>query len=202
MTTLAPRLSAHLGRGLRPALRVVWLITSLAALALLRAVANSPGAASAFAAGSAFGAATLGLAVLDGWRPSPPSPRGLAIGAVGGLLLIGLPALLGPGAGHGLGMRPQPFAGWVLVTVLVATGEEVLIRGALLDAVEAGFGLPVAIGMSSLAFALIHVPLYGWGVVPLDLAAGVWLAGLRLTSGTLAAPIAAHALADLASWWL
>lgn len=201
MTALVPT-TARADRRPQAVLRVAWLLASLAAIALLRAAANGPGAASAFAAGSAFGGATLGLAWLDGWRPRPPSARGLVIGAAGGLLLIGLPALLGPGAGHGLGMRPQPFVAWVLVTIVVAMGEEILIRGALLDAVEASVGLPIAIGLSSLAFALIHVPLYGWGVLPLDLAAGVWLAGLRLTSGGLAAPIVAHALADLASWWL
>lgn len=200
--TADPVSATRLGGRARHVLRPAWLLSSLAALAVIRAAANGPGAASAFAAGSAFGAATLGLAWLDGWRPSRPSARGLAIGAVGGLMLIGLPQLLGPGVGPGLGMRPQPFAAWALITLLVVAGEEVLIRGVLLDAIEASFGVPPAIGLSSLAFALVHVPLYGWGVVPLDLAAGVWLAGLRLTSGGLAAPIAAHAVADLATWWL
>ena len=202
MTALARDRATRLGGRARPVLRGAWLLTTVAALALLRAAANGPGSASAFAAGSAFGAATLGLAWLDEWRPSRPSAGGLAIGAAGGLVLIGLPELLGPSAAHALGMRPQPFAAWALITLLVAAGEEVLLRGAALDAIESAFGLPAAIGLSSLAFALIHVPLYGWGVVPLDLAAGVWLAGLRLTSGGLTAPIAAHALADLASWWL
>jgi membrane protease YdiL (CAAX protease family) len=56
--------------------------------------------------------------------------------------------------------------------------------------------------MTSLAFALMHVPIYGWGVVPLDLAVGLALGGLRLATGTVLAPIAAHAVADLATWWL
>lgn len=60
----------------------------------------------------------------------------------------------------------------------------------------------MAIAVTSLAFALIHVPLYGWHVVPLDLGVGVWLAGLRLASGSVAAPAIAHALADLATWWM
>jgi hypothetical protein len=30
----------------------------------------------------------------------------------------------------------------------------------------------------------------------------VWLCGLRLASGGVAAPAVAHALADLATWWL
>ena len=62
--------------------------------------------------------------------------------------------------------------------------------------------MPLAVAVTSLAFALIHVPLYGWHVVPLDFAVGVWLAGLRLASGGVAAPAIAHSLADLATWWM
>jgi hypothetical protein len=46
------------------------------------------------------------------------------------------------------------------------------------------------------------VPLYGWGAVPLDLAVGVWLGGLRLVTGGWAAPAVAHTFADLAAGWL
>jgi hypothetical protein len=48
----------------------------------------------------------------------------------------------------------------------------------------------------------MHVPLYGWHVVPLDLGVGLWLAGLRLATGGIAAPAIAHTIADLATWWL
>jgi hypothetical protein len=48
----------------------------------------------------------------------------------------------------------------------------------------------------------MHVPLYGWHVVPLDLGVGLWLAGLRLATGGIAAPAIAHAVADLATWWV
>jgi membrane protease YdiL (CAAX protease family) len=56
--------------------------------------------------------------------------------------------------------------------------------------------------LTSAVFALMHVPLYGWHVVPLDFAVGLGLAGLRLTTRSLVAPAAAHAVADLATWWL
>ncbi len=51
-------------------------------------------------------------------------------------------------------------------------------------------------------FVLMHVPLYGWHVVPLDLGVGIWFAGLRLWSGGIVAPSISHALADLVTWWL
>ena len=61
---------------------------------------------------------------------------------------------------------------------------------------------PASLLSSYLAFALLHVPLYGWHVVPLDLGVGLAFAGLRLTTRGIAAPAAAHAIADLATWWL
>ncbi len=84
----------------------------------------------------------------------------------------------------------------------MAIGEEAILRGALFDAIDEAGGLLAAVVLTSVAFALIHVPLYGWHVVPLDLGVGVWFAGLRLVSGRVAAPAIAHALADLATWWL
>jgi len=56
--------------------------------------------------------------------------------------------------------------------------------------------------VTSVAFALMHVPLYGWHVVPLDLGVGIWLGGLRLLGRGVAAPALAHVLADLVTWWL
>jgi len=46
------------------------------------------------------------------------------------------------------------------------------------------------------------VPLYGWHVLPLDLAVGVVLGGLRQATGTAAAPAITHVLADVAGWFL
>ena len=183
--------------------RAAWLLGGLAAATLLRGAANGASSANqALLAGTGFGIALLGIAVIAGWRPSRPSPRGLAIGMFGGAILVLLPLLLHPVALNAPGMRPAPFPEWATITLLVASAEEVLLRGALISAVGRSYGLPAAVVMSSIAFALMHVPLYGWAVVPLDLAAGVWLAGLRLASGGVAAPAVAHALADLATWWI
>jgi membrane protease YdiL (CAAX protease family) len=182
--------------------RAAWLLAGLAAATLARAAANGQSTTTALAAGSGFGIALLVAAILAGWRPSWPRWRSLVIGAVGGVVLLALPLLLHPAAASAIGMRPGPLAAWAVVTNLVATAEEVLLRGALFDAIGQRYGLSGAVVVSSLAFALMHVPLYGWTVVPLDIAAGMWLCGLRLASGGIAAPAVAHALADLATWWL
>jgi membrane protease YdiL (CAAX protease family) len=102
----------------------------------------------------------------------------------------------------GLGRPAAPFLSWAAVTVLVAAAEEALLRGVLFDGLERRGGLALAVVVTTAVFAVMHVPLYGWHVVPLDLAVGLVLAGLRLSTRTIVAPAAAHAVADLATWWI
>ena len=182
--------------------RAILLGVGLGAAALARAALNGTGATSAYLAGTGFGAALLCLAFAAGWRPARPRLASVGLGVLGALILVGLPLLASPSTRAVTGMRPEPFVAWLVVTALVVTAEEVLLRGALLPALDEAAGPIVAVVASSAAFALMHVPLYGWGVVPIDLAAGVWLAGLRYLSGGVAAPTLAHLLADLATWWL
>jgi len=49
---------------------------------------------------------------------------------------------------------------------------------------------------------LLHVPLYGWHMVPLDLTVGVVLGLLRSWSGTAAALALAQEVADLVGWFV
>ncbi len=172
--------------------------------------------ADALLVGTTFG---VGLVILAAaaWRQRAvraPSDRrrgvgvaiAVGIGAVFGLVLVGVsvlgPALAGTMAVPGLGRPAAPFASWAAVTIHVATAEELLLRGVLFDRLERAGGLGVAAIVTTAVFALMHVPLYGWHVVPLDVAVGVGLAGLRVATGSIAAPVAAHAVADLATWWL
>ena len=132
--------------------------------------------------------------------------RPLAVGAVVGLVLAGLAVVGAFGGGAtlftGFGRPGAPYAPWAIVTILVATAEEAILRGVLFAALTRAGGVVVAVGLTTIAFALMHVPLYGWHVVPLDLAVGLVLGGLRVATGGFAAPAAAHAVADLATWWL
>ena len=166
------------------------------------------------AVGAAFGLALACLAVA-GHRRLAAQPLqmlarrtwiGLAIGAGAGLALVGVmlagATIAGATLVPGLGRPAAPFVPWVLITIIVAAGEEALLRGRLFDAIRRAGGLPAAVLLTTLAFAPMHVPLYGWHVVPLDFAVGLGFAGLRLATRGLAAPAAAHAVADLATWWL
>jgi len=200
MTAAAARPGAdrHLAAVGGPALV---LLLALAARLALEAWRPSAG----FAAGTVFGVLLLAGSRALGWRAGRPSARHMAtsliLGAATAAVLVALPAWLHPATAGIVGIRPQPWAVWAGVTVLVALAEEVLLRGVLFDRALGAAGPIAAVALTSVAFALLHVPLYGVGVVPLDLAVGVALGGLRLVSGGVTAPATAHVLADLATWW-
>ncbi len=174
-----------------------------AAIALRAAMAGTTGARSA-PAGAVFGIALLGLALAAGWRPGRVALRPALAGAAGAAVLLAVPLVL-----H---LRALPLMGgspaadlplWAAVVTLVAVAEEALLRGALIgELLRRGARPELTLAVAALAFAALHVPLYGWVAIPLDVAVGVWLGGLRLQSGGCGSPAVAHTLADLASWWL
>jgi membrane protease YdiL (CAAX protease family) len=173
-----------------------------AALALRIQLSGSDGAQSQLAA--IWFAATLGFVALVTQQADVRSARilrGLAIGLVGAAVLC-VPAAIRHVALGGIVAPADGYARWALFVVVVAVAEEALLRGSLFRAIEQRGGAALAIAVTSVAFGLLHAPVYGWGVVPLDIAVGVWLGTLRAVSGTVAAPAVAHAVADLAGWWL
>jgi membrane protease YdiL (CAAX protease family) len=178
------------------------LLVGLAVVVSARWAATIAGTGDAMAIGLAF---SLALLVVGGFASRPltrPSLVTIPIGLAGGAVLVGL-ALVARAGGPGPSLTPAvAFAPWAAVTISIATGEELILRGALFTALERAGGLVVAVALTSVAFALMHVPLYGWHVVPLDLGVGIFLGGLRLAGGGWIGPAIAHAVADLATWWL
>ena len=84
----------------------------------------------------------------------------------------------------------------VPLITLAAVSEEALFRRFLYGRLER-LGVPLAIVVTALTFALIHVPLYGPAALPIDLAAGLLLGWQRWASGTWAVPAATHVVANL-----
>lgn len=185
-----------------PPLRAVALLGSLTVAVAARAAAPTGSPSEALLVGTSFGLALLGLAIAGGWRAGPVRRQAVAAGLAGGAVLVAMAGLLAPPVGLPLLRSAAPFLPWVAVTALVVMAEEAVFRGALFDALERSGGAVMAVAVTSLAFALMHVPLYGWQVLPLDLGVGLWFAGLRLAGGGVAAPAIAHLLADVATWWL
>ena len=173
-----------------------------AALVLRLAVAGGAGVYSV-PAGIIFAAVLLAVAGAAGWRPGRPRLTGFLICLAGAGVLVAVPLWLRlSGAVEPLSFPLAGFLPWALVVSAVAVGEELLLRGILFTLVQRVAGPITATGITAIAFGLLHVPLYGWHVLPLDLAVGVWLGGLRVVSGGVTAPAVAHTLADLAAWWL
>ena len=149
----------------------------------------------------------------------PPSGRALALGAIAGSILLAsllvpvphdrvtphLPPWLGLAIGLvavGLAIVvsgspvPVPFVAWAVpLSILAAIAEEALFRRVAYGWLET-CGIPVAVIGSALLFALIHIPLYGVVVFPVDLGAGLLLSWQRWATGTWTAPAATHAAAN------
>ena len=184
----------------RPAL----LVAGFAAACAVRVTVGGVMPAASYPAAIVFAVALVALSLGAGWRFTVDHrwPRAVVAGIAGAALLVAAWATAAPhvpvAAGHHIG----PLLVWTPLVALVAVAEEIALRGALFSALLEGGGAPLAIAVTSIVFALTHVPLYGWGALPLDLAAGLLFGGLRLVSGGVTAPASAHVLADLAGGWL
>lgn len=107
--------------------------------------------------------------------------------------------LAGVGAAALAAGRPVAFpsTAWAIpLALLAAVAEEALLRRVLYARLEPA-GIAVAIGVTAVLFALLHVPLYGWAAFPVDLGAGLLLSWQRWASGTWTVPAATHAAANL-----
>jgi membrane protease YdiL (CAAX protease family) len=177
--------------------RVALLLLGFLAAVLLRVVVGGDDVARSEPAGLVFaGLLVVGALVC---RTRLPLTRRAVLLGLAGVVVLCVPVLLSwtprPPTVHG-------FARWAAVVTVVAVAEEWFLRGALYDAVREVAGDNLAIAVGALAFGLLHLPLYGWGAVPLDVAVGVLLGELRRVSGTPAAPAVTHVGADLAAWFL
>jgi membrane protease YdiL (CAAX protease family) len=192
-------------RSVPPDLRIAIALTGLVAALVARVAVAGRAGAQSLPAGLIF-AGLLGLVAVAGAAPLA-RPGRARFARHAGVGLLGAAVLCIPAAvRHADGaLGPLPLHGylpWAFGVTLVAIAEEALLRGTLYTALEQRFGTPPALALTTVAFALLHVPLYGWTVFVLDLAVGFWLGALRAITGTVAAPAIAHTVADLAGWWL
>lgn len=197
MALLKTKISSKLHS--KPSLFVLLLLLGFGASIELRVGIGGSDILTSTIAGLAFAGCLASLAILSGTR-FDISSRAIIIGLLGGAFLC-LPSIIA----HFGTPEARPagsYVLWATVVSIVAISEEAFLRGALFDAVHKWQNTAAALVLTSVAFTLLHVPMYGWHVVPLDLAAGVWLGVLRITSGSFTASAIAHVMADLAGWWL
>ena len=93
-------------------------------------------------------------------------------------------------------LPPRTTAVGVFGLVLAGVAEELFFRRFVYGAVER-HGPVVAISVSAALFAIIHVPQYGSGVLPIDFAAGCLLGWQRYATGGWTAPGVTHVVANL-----
>jgi membrane protease YdiL (CAAX protease family) len=120
----------------------------------------------------------------------------VVVGVLVGAVLVA-PLMAGPFTARGL----NGFWTWAALAALIATLEEIAIRGALFKAWSDEAGPVAAIAAGAVVFALIHLPRYGWGAMPLDAAVGLALGGLRALTGRVLPCAVAHTIADWGAWF-
>src|SRR5438132_695230 len=153
-----------------------------------------------------FGGCLLAIAWVERRAPTLPSPasgggevgigRSLLVGALVGAVLL-VPLTAGGLSARGL----DGFWTWAALAALIATLEEIAIRGALFRRWSEEAGPVAAIVAGAVVFALIHLPRYGLSAMPLDAAVGLALGGLRALTGRVLPAALAHTIADWGAWF-
>jgi membrane protease YdiL (CAAX protease family) len=95
-----------------------------------------------------------------------------------------------------LPVRPWGLGVAVGLNALAAVAEEAFFRRYLYGLVAERHGAAVAVAVTAGAFALVHVTVWGWWVLPLDLAAGLVLSWQRAVTGRWSVPAATHVIAN------
>jgi membrane protease YdiL (CAAX protease family) len=86
---------------------------------------------------------------------------------------------------------------FLVLMVLASLAEEALFRRLIYGALLERGGPVLAVAGSTLLFAAVHVSIYGYWVLPLDLAAGAVLGWQRWATGSWLVPGITHIVANL-----
>lgn len=182
--------------------KVSMLLAGLAAALALRVWLGGGAPAASPPAAIAFSVVLLAAAAWAGARFNRIPWAGVAVGGCGALALVALSFVGLPSVHVGSRASGSALLWWVPLVTVVAAAEELVLRGVLFDAVRSHSGDVVAVAVTAVLFAAIHLPLYGVPALAIDLSAGVFLGCLRVASGGVTAPLVAHVLADVASAWV
>ena len=126
---------------------------------------------------------------LAGRHGDPSAPLGAPVALALGIAAFAAGRLLGASV-HQAAVAP------VLLDVLAAVAEEAFFRRLVYGLLEP-HGTAIAVAGSALCFALVHVTVWGTGVLPLDLAAGLLLGWQRAATGRWSVPAVTHVAANL-----
>lgn len=181
--------------------KLAYLLLGFAVSILIRVLIGSPNIGASALAGLVFAACLVVLA----WAEKPITTATLQtfMWGVVGTVVVFVPIAIFQASSISMHARPAGnYAIWSLVVTAVAVAEEYFLRGAFYESINLRYGVFAAIIVGAVAFAGLHVPLYGWNVVPLDFVVGIWLGTLRYYSGSWTSPAVTHVVADLGAWWI
>lgn len=146
-------------------------------------------------------AGLLGVGLLYPITSSPSSATAPAWPTTLLVLAVGVGAFA---LGRTLGGGEAPFdlpaaalARLILLNSFAAVAEEAFFRRFAYGILVSRSGAVVAVAGSAALFAVVHVTVYGWWVLPLDLAAGLVLSWQRWASGSWRVPAITHVLANV-----
>ncbi len=95
------------------------------------------------------------------------------------------------------GHPPTSASAFLIVTsTLAAVAEEAWFRRLWFGLLEPA-GTTIAVVGSAVLFAAVHASIYGYWVLPLDLAAGLLLGWQRSVTGSWRAPVITHVIANV-----
>lgn len=151
----------------------------------------------------------VALGAVGAWWPLP-GDGGPAIAATAPGVAYRLPkrttAALVAAAGLGAFIAGRLLAGgraaapalaaYLVLNTLAAVAEEAFFRR-LLYGMLSPYGTAVAVGGSAMAFALVHLTVWGVWALPVDLAAGLLLSWQRWASGRWSVPALTHVAANV-----
>jgi membrane protease YdiL (CAAX protease family) len=154
-------------------------------------VAAAPGGPGALVALFTLLAFVGAVAVLPSVAADPPARLGLGVATAIGVALFAVGRFAVGGETPMHASMPA-----LALALLAAVAEELWFRrlcyGLLVPA-----GEWYATSTTAVLFALIHLPVYGAWVLPLDLCAGLLLGWLRARSGSWVPPAISHAFANV-----
>jgi membrane protease YdiL (CAAX protease family) len=131
-------------------------------------------------------------AVMHPFARTHPRDLGTWLGAVA----LGIAAFAGARGALDGSLLPPAGVGLMTAAIVTAVAEEAFFRRLVYGA-WLGRGVPVALAVSSFAFAIVHVSVWGWRAFPVDLAAGVLLGWQRWVTGSWSASAVTHAAANV-----
>ena len=181
--------------------KLAYLLLGFAVSILIRVLIGSPDIGASALAGLVFAACLVVLAGAE--KPITTATLQTFGWGVLGTVVVFVPIAIFQADSISMHARPAGnYAIWSLVVTVVAVAEEYFLRGAFYESINLKYGVFVAIIVGAVAFAGLHVPLYGWNIVPLDFVVGIWLGTLRYYSGSWTSPAVTHVAADLGAWWI